>query len=810
MGFKDFLRTYVLPPPIPAQGDAAPAVKAMSWGQMWMSGIETYARPYVYSDDASGWMLAAKYNVWAANCIDAREKGVASVGFEVKRATKGEAQDGEDETVAHPVIDLINRANMKLLKTETSFKGASARQLALFGDLYILKVRGGGDKLAEMFILPAHLTRLERDRATGYAIGYTYNGILYPLEDVVRVYYPADDDPWIARSPTSTAIASINRYNLADMAQEWIDRRGGRGGGILSFDASYLNQDVGEFMRQWDAMASDPRNAGRDAALPSGATFASGVLTAMQMQREERNRRLKQEIFAAYHVPPAKAGDYSDASVLANADQQDRHFAVHYQVPELDMLTEYLTVDLLWTEWPETKDQGLYIAPCYDDIPALGEDEKLRGEIEMQKAERMIGMLQGGVMTLNEVREAMELETISDPRADDVFLITSGGAEPEPEGDAEADAPKAAALNQTGLSTIRQVSTSYSKGEIGDEQAVQMLRLAKPDISDAELKALLIPPAPVEPEPEEVPAEPQEPEPTDTAPALEILTAWSEGTISDEAAAVLLREAMPAATDADIAALLTEPEPAEDDEMGEGEDAELEPDENDDDIAAEVDALLQEAGGIAGKSFAVKVVDKDGDGMVYDGTPQERPARPDEMRSARADRASRMVAKSKAKAGSKKKGKAKKSEAQKEKERAEKKAKKDAERITQLQEEERALREALIALQGQDDPSNLRKRISKALDRIAARIESIKSGSSAGTSALLGEAQKMISAKALPIFDFKGQRAIATSDGAELGIIDAIKRQGDHEGLRASPDAPVVIISGKAYAAADVRVVIDG
>ena len=53
------------------------------------------------------------------------------------------------------------------------------------------------------------------------------------------------------------------------------------------------------------------------------------------------------------------------------------------------MLTDYLTIELLWKEWPETKEQGLYIAPDYDDIMALNEDEKAREEIEALKADRM-------------------------------------------------------------------------------------------------------------------------------------------------------------------------------------------------------------------------------------------------------------------------------------------------------------------------------------------------------------------------------------------------------------------------------------
>jgi hypothetical protein len=815
MGLFDALKTYFIPgagqsaQPPPTMADAlAPAAKSMwqatslNWGAAWLAGLDTYAKPIVYADDATGWMNAARYSVWASNCIDAREKGVAGVGFEVKRIEKaGTSQEGDDKEMAHPVIDLINRANMKLLKTETSFKAGIARQLSVFGDAYILKVRGTG-KVTELYILPAYAVELERDRFTGYVEGYAYKGMVYPLEDVVRLYYPADEDPWIARSPTSTAIASINRYNLADLAQEYIDRNGGRGGGNLAFDASYLNTDIKQFIDSYNAFIGDPRNAGKYASLPPGATLLENTLNSMQMQREDRNRRLKQEIFAAYHVPPAKAGDYSDASVLANADQQDKHFASHYQVPELDMITELLTVDLLWAEWPETKAQGLYIAPCYDDIPALGEDEKLRADIEAMKADRMANLLQGGVISLNEAREALEYEPVKDARADDVLMITG-----TPQ-DAAADKPAeaASALNTSSLSTIRQAAQAFAKGEMTEQQAQRMLRMAKPDISAEEMADLLIPPAPVEPEPADAPA-PEDEAVVDIGPALEVLTAWSEGTIADEAASVLLQALN--FSDAEISELLTETE----DDAGDMGDDRMEmdaPDPEDEALTGETDALLSEASGIAGKAFAVKVVDKDGDGMVYDNTPQERPATPDEKPKGKAfKRQKRQMIDAAFKKG-KKGGKGKKPVKTDEQKAAEKQAKaeaKRAEQVAQFEEESKQLRDALIALEGKDDPSNLRKRISQQLDKLAARITSLKTGNSSATSQLLNEAG--VKAVALPIFDFKGLPAI-DADGNALGTIEKIHRQGDHDGLRATPDTPVVVISGKAYMAADVQAVISG
>jgi hypothetical protein len=807
MGLFDALKTFWNGGASPQQAQPPPATEAVkaaysnfNYGQAWLAGLDTLSKPLLFEDTPQGWMRAVKYNVWASNCTDAREKGVAAVGFEVKRIDKaGTAQEGEDKEVAHPVIDLINRANMSLLKTETAFKGGLERQLSVFGDCYIHKVRGTS-KVAELHILPAHSVQLVRNRTTGYVEGYEYAGIIYPLDEVMRIYYPDDADPWIARSPTSTAIASINRYNLADMAQEYIDRNGGRGGGNLAFDATFLDTDVRQFIDAYNSFISDPRNAGKYASLPAGATLLANTMTAQQMDREARNKRLKGEVFAAYHVPPAKSGDYTDASVLANADQQDKHFATQFQVPELDMITEYLTIELLWQEWPETKEQGLYIAPCYDDITALNEDEKAREEIEALKADRMANLLQGGVISLNEAREALEYEPVKDPRADDVLMITGTPQE----GEKPAEETASQGLNTSSLSTIRQAAQAFSKGEMTEEQARRMLRMAKPDISDEEMKDLLIPPAPVEPEPVGEPA-PEEDAPIDIAPALEVLTAWSEGTISDEAASVLLQALN--FSDAEINELLTEPEPAEDEMMDDAA-----PDPADVELSGETQTLLDEASGVAGKAFAMKVRDMDGDGMVYDGTAGERPATPEEKgkKDLKGGRAQAIMdAARERQAGKKKKGgKGKKPKKTDEQKAAEKQAKKEAkqkEQITQFEEESKQLRDALVALEGKDDPSNLRKRISQQLDKLAARITSLKTGNSSTTSKLLNEA----GVKALPIFDFKGMAAIDLNGNA-LGVIEKIRREGDHDGLRATPETPVVFISGKAFMAADVRVVFDG
>jgi HK97 family phage portal protein len=445
-----------LRPDPPAQASTAPAAAALavksavwpggSWSQLWMSGNDAGSgRQLVYADTPLGYINAVKYNPWASNCVTARAMSIASVPIKLYRRMP----DHEPEEVTdHPVLDLLIEVNPLNLDA-TSYKEQIQRQKALHGTAYTLKVRDSSDAVRELYVLPAHL--VEMVPGGEWVLGYRYGGQMYPPEDIIRDYYMDDADPRLARSPTATALAAINRYNLADLSQESIDKRGGQGGGIVGVDFNVIEGDAKAFMAGWRAHRSDPRNAGDDAFLPPGFTYEAGVLTAQQMQREERSQRLIKEIMGAYSIPPSLAGDYSDASVLANAAQQSKNFWDTWGTPEVRRMAEVLTYDLLWGGWPETREAGLFLAPDLSVVPALQEDlEKLavrkRTEVEAAGA-----ALQAGIISVNEAREMIGQEPINDPLADDALLITQASRptferptpepEPEPVEQGEEDEP---------------------------------------------------------------------------------------------------------------------------------------------------------------------------------------------------------------------------------------------------------------------------------------------------------------------------------------------------------------------------------
>lgn len=548
-------------------------------GSSWLAMLSGQrSNMQLWSDAASGWADAATYNVWAKNCIKAIADAMAQVPLKLYKpaAKKGDKPECVEN---HPIITLLDEINPFYLD-QVSFKREGARQLAIYGQWVIYKQRGdsGEGEPTELHILPGLDVDLLRDER-GYPTLYTYRGAdAYDPADIIRIYYPSTKDPFVAESPTSTAVASINRYTLADMAQEAIDKNGGRGGGYLSPDFNMIDGDAKQFMEQWNAKNRDTEYMADDRFLPPGFDYKSGQLTALEQQREARALRLMNEIFAAYGVPPAVAGDYTDASKLANADAQLTQFWRGNIVPLAQMVAESLNNYLLWSDYEGSKEEGLRLEFCFDDVEALQEDEAKRAEVDGMKAQTVVAKLQGGVITVNEAREEVGKDRIDLPAADDVTLIVNGGAQPEAAptetADGEPVTPTSPILTSTQLVNIRGVAESYAAGQMTDRQARAMLRMIAPSLTAQDIEDFIAREtdqtidisAETQPAPDAAPAEqPKAAGGNGIAQARVIAAQFRKGDLDREQAETMMRLAMPDIDDATLEILLKPPAPVEQD-----------------------------------------------------------------------------------------------------------------------------------------------------------------------------------------------------------------------------------------------------
>ena len=436
--------------------------KPIWWGNVWAT--DTVSENGEYGDSPTGRVGAVKHNVWAYNCVQARMAAIAQAPMKLYRG-RG---DDREEVMEHPVIDLLRVVNPINLNAR-SFRRGIEQQLSLHGRCVIQKVRGVGG-IRELYILPMNFLEVEED-AREWIKGFTWlpTNTLVRREDVIDIHYPSLSGDVEADSPTSAALDAINRYNLADTAQASIDKRGGQKGGMVIHPNGTIAADFERARMEWDRWRKNPNNAGRDMHVSAGFDYRADAFSATEMQREERMHRIAKEIMAPYRVPPAAAGDFRDASVLANAGVQMRSLWDLFAVDECDFIAEELTYSLLHAEWPDAEREGLYFEHDLSQIPAMREDSDA-------KVQRAIALNASNLASVNEAREIAGLDKSDDVAADRILMEAS-------QADVVADpAP------------LMGIIAQHVGGAISAEAAATLLRIAAPNLTDAQVAALLAEP----------------------------------------------------------------------------------------------------------------------------------------------------------------------------------------------------------------------------------------------------------------------------------------------------------------------------
>jgi HK97 family phage portal protein len=431
------------------------------WGNVWQT--DTTNETGEYGDNPTGRVGAVKHNVWAYNCVQARMAAIAQAPMKLYQGF------GEDkkEIDSHPVLDLLQVVNPVNLNAR-SFRRGIEQQLSLHGRCIIQKVRGVGG-VKELYILPMNYLEIEEDPRE-WIRGFTWlpTNTLVARADVIDINYPSLQGDVEADSPTSVALDSINRYNIADRAQSSIDKRGGQKGGMVVHPAGSIQADFDRARSEWDRWRKNPDNAGRDMHVSAGFEWRGDAFSSSEMQREERMRRIAKEIMAPYRVPPAAAGDFSDASVLANAGVQMRSLWDLFAVDECAFIAEELTYSLLHAEWPETERQDIYFEHDLSQIPAMREDNDSR-------VQRAIALNASNLASVNEARDIAGLEKSEDVAADRIMMEAS-------QADVVVDpSPLMAVLQQ------------YSANAISESAASTLLRIAAPNLADEQVAAMLTP-----------------------------------------------------------------------------------------------------------------------------------------------------------------------------------------------------------------------------------------------------------------------------------------------------------------------------
>lgn len=318
----------------------------------------------------------------------------------------------------HPVAALVSRPNP--FTTRYRLIASLVSDLAIYNDAYWLKIRG--ESLAILRIPPQLVRVIGNLVPTKYEV--TLGGRA-PME-----FEPDEIVHFRGHNPSSSIVGlspleSLRQLLLEDVAATdyranfW--RNSARMGGVIERPASapeWSNEARLLFRQQFEALYTGTNNAGRTAILEEGMNWKPLTMSATDAQYIDARKLTREEVAAAYHIPPPLVG-IMDKATFSNIQEQHRHLYTDTLGPWLSMIEDEFELQLL----PEFESDGVYVE--------FNLAEKLKGSFEEQAA-AMSTMVGAPVMTRNEARARLNLPAIdgADSLVTPLNVLIGGQASP--------------------------------------------------------------------------------------------------------------------------------------------------------------------------------------------------------------------------------------------------------------------------------------------------------------------------------------------------------------------------------------------
>lgn len=297
----------------------------------------------------------------------------------------------------HPLALLLRRPN--LWTSRYRFIQALVCDFAIYDVAYWLKVRDSADGGALGLIrIPPQIVTPDGDNwltPSGFKVDGTVSTRVYPADQVVYFRgYGLDKDAGI--SPLEALRRTLREEYAATEMREQIMRNGARMSGYLERpkDAPEWSDVARErFRTSWQAQYSGTGpGAGGTPILEDGMQFKPVSQTARDLQYIESRKLTREEVAAAYFVPPPMIG-ILDHATFSNITEQHKMLYQDTLGPWLTMITEEIELQLLGEV--ENDPSRFYLE--------FNLREKLTGSFE-ERADAIAKAVGGPTMTINEAR----------------------------------------------------------------------------------------------------------------------------------------------------------------------------------------------------------------------------------------------------------------------------------------------------------------------------------------------------------------------------------------------------------------------
>lgn len=325
-------------------------------------------------------------NVWVA----AAERAV----FGRILRTVWRLEDGEGDTVerkthpaAVPLLDLIDSPNRQT--SRRMMWGLTLRHLGLCGNsAWLLDQREAlnGTPGALYYLNPARLSPVRRDGVLiGWVLDATENPNTnrltgsrpVPLQAAEVQLFTLDQDDWTqwGIGIAEAAAAKIELARLSNQQASSTMALGARRAGIIMpKEGSFNVEEFEQLVRDWRSISNDPDSAKRLQVMRQPVEFIESAATAAESQLMEIMGASRDDILAAWGVPPTQIG-VTLASGLNSGETRNYDEAVLWQGAvshRLDAFREGVQHVLnLWKPALGYAPQIVFDTPSFDDNAPL-------------------------------------------------------------------------------------------------------------------------------------------------------------------------------------------------------------------------------------------------------------------------------------------------------------------------------------------------------------------------------------------------------------------------------------------------------
>lgn len=264
-------------------------------------------------------------SIWVYACINIWTR-VSTIPLQLLDSKGNEITGGPEKF-------LLDSPNSSM--TTSEFVEYLILSLGTSGQYFVLREDGQNiepNKLPKYFTVVApwcmSLVDGDVDKKTGKVITWTLStgtgeSRKIPVAGVITSMLPNPYRAHIGLSPLEAIRLTVDGDYAARMHNKWLMERHGRISGIVSFQDVVGKDRLSQMADMWREKYEGADNSGKTGFLDSGAKYQQLTLSSKDLDWLEGQKLSREEICAAFQVPPCNAG-ILDKATYSNFDQSSK------------------------------------------------------------------------------------------------------------------------------------------------------------------------------------------------------------------------------------------------------------------------------------------------------------------------------------------------------------------------------------------------------------------------------------------------------------------------------------------------------